>query len=129
MEDVVSDWKDALERLRGETQEWGEALGWAVRTFDEKTIGERELGFYSVPIWEVESSEGYVTFEPHRRLTEGYEGRVDLYSSRVQVHLERREAAWTFVDANGVELGPWDETTFGGLIPTLISPSVSLPAA
>ena len=119
--ELVREWIEALETLREQTFRWADEEGWTARLTDEKSVGERGLGFYSVPIWEVETPTGYATFEPYRRLeTEGSGGRVDVLSAGSIAYLERRGVVWRPRALTGVRLGEsWDRTAFVGLVSAL----------
>jgi hypothetical protein len=79
-EDVKSEWLDRLESLVRDVKGWAEAAGWRTRRIS-KTVNERRLGKYEVPVLLMEKDAVEVVLNPVARLVPGADGAVDLYLS------------------------------------------------
>ena len=77
-ETVKAVWVDRLNALVGEVEGWARASGWRTRRID-KTVNERRLGTYRVPVLLMEKDTVEVVLNPVARLVPGADGAVDLY--------------------------------------------------
>jgi hypothetical protein len=69
-----------LESLVRDVKGWAEAAGWRTRRIT-KTVNERQLGKYEVPVLLMEKETVEVVLNPVARLVPGSDGAVDLYLS------------------------------------------------
>ncbi len=72
------EWLDRLDTLVAEVKSWAEASGWRTRRID-KTVTERELGTYKVPVLLMEKNTVEVVLNPVGRSIPGANGAVDMY--------------------------------------------------
>jgi hypothetical protein len=79
-EAVKSEWLGRLESLVRDVKGWAEAAGWRTRRIT-KTVNERRLGKYEVPVLLMEKEAVEVVLNPVARLVPGADGAVDLYLS------------------------------------------------
>jgi hypothetical protein len=79
-EAVKSEWLGRLESLVRDVKGWAEAAGWRTRRIT-KTVNERRLGKYEVPVLLMEKQAVEVVLNPVARLVPGADGAVDLYLS------------------------------------------------
>jgi hypothetical protein len=79
-ETVKKDWLGHLERLVQDVKSWAEAAGWRTRRIT-KTVNERQLGKYEVPVLLMEKDTVVVVLNPVARLVPEANGAVDLYLS------------------------------------------------
>jgi hypothetical protein len=79
-ETVKKDWLGHLERLVQDVKSWAEAAGWRTRRIT-KTVNERQLGKYEVPVLLMEKDTVEVVLNPVARLVPEANGAVDLYLS------------------------------------------------
>ena len=79
-EAVKSEWLDRLEALVRDVKGWAEADGWRTRRIT-KTVNERRLGKYEVPVLLMEKDAVEVVLNPVARFVPGADGAVDLYLS------------------------------------------------
>jgi hypothetical protein len=79
-EAVKSEWLGRLEALVRDVKSWAEAAGWRTRRIT-KTVNERRLGKYEVPVLLMEKEAVEVVLNPVARLVPGADGAVDLYLS------------------------------------------------
>ncbi len=77
-EAVKAEWLSRLDALVGEVEGWARASGWRTRRID-KTVEERRLGAYKVPVLLMEKDAVEVVLNPVARLMPDAEGAVDLY--------------------------------------------------
>lgn len=77
---VKGEWLGRLETLVQEVKGWAEAAGWRTRRIT-KTVNERQLGKYEVPVLLMEKDAVEVVLNPVARLVPGAGGAVDLYLS------------------------------------------------
>jgi hypothetical protein len=77
-EAVKVEWLDRLNALVGEVEGWARAAGWRTRRID-KTVNERRLGTYKVPVLLMEKDTVEVVLNPVARSVPGADGAVDLY--------------------------------------------------
>jgi hypothetical protein len=75
---VLACWRDRLNVLVDEVKEWVERAGWRTRTI-EKSINDRKLGKYTVPVLLMDKDTLEVALNPVSPLVPGAEGAVDLY--------------------------------------------------
>ncbi len=73
-------WLGRLEALARDVKGWAEAAGWRTRRIT-KTVNERQLGRYQVPVLLMEKDTVEVVLNPVARLVPGASGAVDLYLS------------------------------------------------
>jgi hypothetical protein len=77
-EAVKVEWLDRLNALVGEVEGWARASGWRTRRI-AKTVNERQLGSYKVPVLLMEKDTVEVVLNPVARSVPGADGAVDLY--------------------------------------------------
>ena len=77
-EAVKAEWVGRLEALVGAVKTWAEASGWRTRRI-AKTVTERRLGAYPVPVLLMEKDAVEVVLNPVARQIPGAAGAVDLY--------------------------------------------------
>jgi hypothetical protein len=77
-DDIKSAWLDRLNILVEEVKGWAQASGWRTRRID-KTVNERRLGIYKVPVLLMEKDTVEVVLNPVARFVPGANGAVDLY--------------------------------------------------
>ena len=77
-EAVKAEWLDRLNALVGEVEGWARASGWRTRRI-AKTVNERRLGTYKVPVLLMEKDTVEVVLNPVARFVPGADGAVDLY--------------------------------------------------
>ena len=75
---VRREWLDRLGALVEEVKGWAQASGWRTRRID-KTVKERRLGTYKVPVLLMEKDTVEVVLNPVARFVPGANGAVDLY--------------------------------------------------
>jgi hypothetical protein len=75
---VRREWLDRLGALVEEVKGWAQASGWRTRRID-KTVNERRLGSYKVPVLLMEKNTVEVVMNPVARFVPGTNGAVDLY--------------------------------------------------
>ena len=75
---VKREWLDRLGTLVEEVKGWAQASGWRTRRID-KTVNERRLGSYKVPVLLMEKDTVEVVLNPVARFVPGTNGAVDLY--------------------------------------------------
>jgi hypothetical protein len=75
---VKAEWLGRLNALVDEVDGWARAAGWRTRRI-EKTVNERRLGAYKVPVLFMEKNTVEVVLNPVARFVPGAEGAVDLY--------------------------------------------------
>jgi hypothetical protein len=75
---VKREWLDRLSTLVDEVTGWAQASGWRTRRID-KTVTERGLGTYKVPVLFMEKDTVEVVLNPVARFVPGANGAVDLY--------------------------------------------------
>ncbi len=79
-EAVKAEWLIRLNTLVGEVESWARASGWRTRRID-KTVNERRLGTYRVPVLLMERDTVEVVLNPVARFVPGADGAVDLYAA------------------------------------------------
>lgn len=80
IEAVKSEWLERLDVLVADVQAWAAASGWRTRRI-QKTVEERELGRYKVPVLLMEKNAVEVVLNPVARFVPDVDGAVDLYLS------------------------------------------------
>ena len=78
IEAVKKEWVSRLSNLIDTIKNSAEESGWRTRRID-KTITERELGTYKVPVLLMEKDTVEVVLNPVARFVPGAEGAVDMY--------------------------------------------------
>jgi len=113
VEAVKHEWLARLDALVADVQTWAAASGWRTRTI-QKTVEERELGRYKVPVLLMEKNAVEVVLNPVARFVPGADGAVDLYLSPAYddiAGLYHESGRWLIHDFE-----PADAETTGGLI-------------
>jgi hypothetical protein len=77
-EAVKAEWLDRLNALVGDVEGWARASGWRTRRI-AKTVNERRLGTYRVPVLLMEKDTIESVLNPVARFVPGADGAVDLY--------------------------------------------------
>jgi len=77
-EAVTAEWLRRLASLVNEIEGWARASGWRTRRI-AKTVSERRLGTYKVPVLLMEKDTVEVVLNPVARFVPGANGAVDLY--------------------------------------------------
>lgn len=80
VEAETSEWLGHLDNLVSDVEGWAKASGWRTRRI-EKTVSERPLGKYRVPVLLLEKDAVEVVLNPVARRIPGADGAVDLYRS------------------------------------------------
>jgi len=75
---VKKEWLRRMESLVEDVKRWAIATGWRTRRI-EKTITERGLGTYKVPVLLMEKDTIEIVLNPVARFVPGAQGAVDLY--------------------------------------------------
>ncbi len=75
---VKAQWLGRLNSLVEEVKGWAQASGWRTRRI-EKTVNERQLGTYRVPVLLMEKDTVEVVLNPVARFVPGADGAVNLY--------------------------------------------------
>jgi hypothetical protein len=78
---VKRDWLDRVGNFVDEVKGWARASGWRTRRID-KTVSERGLGTYKVPVLLMEKDSVEVVLNPVAGFVPGANGAVDLYGRR-----------------------------------------------
>ena len=78
-ETVKAEWLGRLDSLVDEVEGWARASGWRTRRIG-KTLSERRLGTYRVPVLLMEKDTVEVVLNPVR-FVPGADGAVDLYEA------------------------------------------------
>ena len=78
LESVKTEWLNRLNILANDVKTWAEASGWRTRIVS-KTLTERPLGSYKVPLLLMEKEAVEAVLNPVARYTPGADGAVDLY--------------------------------------------------
>ncbi len=79
-EAVKAQWLDRLNALVNDVGGWARANGWQTRKI-EKTVNERRLGTYKVPVLFMEKNTVEAVLNPVARFVPDSEGAVDLYEA------------------------------------------------
>ena len=77
-EAAKAEWLGRLHSLVDEVEGWARTSGWRTRRI-AKTVSERRLGTYKVPVLLMEKDAVEVVLNPVARFVPGAEGAVDLY--------------------------------------------------
>ena len=121
---VKSEWLDHLNTLVKEVKGWAETSGWRTRVTD-KTLSERRLGSYKVPVLLMEKDAVEVVLNPVARFVPGANGAVDLYRApayddiaglylegdRWMLHFADRDAATAAKSATETKTEPCNQET------------------
>ncbi len=75
---VKAEWLGRLNSLVDEVDGWARSCGWRTRRI-AKTVKERRLGTYRVPVLLMEKDTVEVVLNPVARFVPGADGAVDLY--------------------------------------------------
>jgi hypothetical protein len=128
-EAVKREWLDRLEALVSDVKSWAEAAGWRTRRIT-KSVTERQLGKYQVPVLLLEKDAVQIVLNPVARLVPGAEGAVDLYLSpayddiaslyyegdRWVVHYTEPHGPQATVDVVEITPRPYDEATIRAIL-------------
>jgi hypothetical protein len=79
-EAVKTEWLGRLGSLVDEIERWARVSGWRTRRI-AKTVNERRLGTYRVPVLLMEKDTVEVVLNPVARFVPGADGAVDLYAA------------------------------------------------
>ncbi len=77
-ENVKAEWVGRLDALIDDVEGWAKMSGWHTRRI-AKTVNERRLGVYKVPVLLMEKNTVEAVLNPVARYVPGAEGAVDLY--------------------------------------------------
>ncbi len=77
-EAMKAEWLGRLDALVGDVKTWAEESGWRTRRIG-KTVNERRLGTYKVPVLLMEKDTVEAVLNPVARDMPGAAGAVDLY--------------------------------------------------
>jgi hypothetical protein len=77
-ETVKAEWLGRLSSLVDEVEAWARAAGWRTRRI-AKTVNERRLGTYQVPVLLMEKDTVEAVLNPVARFVPGADGAVDFY--------------------------------------------------
>lgn len=116
-------WIARVEALINQVNEWATARGWATARAT-KSVNERLLGRYTVPVLRVRLPEGEVHVIPVGLHVVGADGRVDIeaFPTLNRVKLVGRDDQWQiYTDSNVPLRQPWDPETFAQLVHDLLA--------
>jgi hypothetical protein len=77
-ETVKAEWLGRLDSLVDEVEGWAKLSGWRTRRI-AKTLSERRLGTYKVPVLLMEKNAVEAVLNPVARYVPGADGAIDLY--------------------------------------------------
>jgi hypothetical protein len=116
-------WVARVETLIDQISQWATAEGWAIaRT--ERSVNERSLGQYQVPLLRVRLPSGELHFIPVGLNVIGAEGRVDIeaFPALNRVKLIGHDHQWEiYTDSNIPLRQPWNRETFARLAQDLLA--------
>ena len=116
-------WLDHVNALSAQVAEWSSAEKWEVER-DRKSIREKAVGEYEVPVLRIRHPEGELLLEPIGLVAAGAEGRVDLeaFPTLSRVKFLGGEHGWTIMTDSNVPLRvPWTREAFVQLAGDLLS--------
>lgn len=116
-------WVARVEALIAQIEKWAEAEDWAVAR-QTKTIHERLIGDYSVPVLRVRLPGGEVHVNPVGLHVIGADGRVDLeaFPTLNRIKLIGANKSWQIITDSNVPLRqPWNSKTFVQLAHDLLA--------
>lgn len=116
VEDVESrrdEWVAAVEQIVSDAEAWATEQHWFVHR-DRKTITEKSLGAYEVPVLMIRTPAGRLVLEPGERYVGGATGRIDLsaFPSYEFVLIVRTDSGWHFVIHPPALDRPWSREAF-----------------
>jgi hypothetical protein len=123
LEERKRQWVGRVEQLIQQVEDWAAANRWATAR-SERTITERTLGQYTVPLLRVRLPLGEVHVIPVALNVIGAEGRVDIESFPTlnRVMLIGRDRRWDiYTDSNELIRDPWNAETFGRIARDLVA--------
>jgi hypothetical protein len=116
-------WVARVDALINQIDQWATGQGWATaRT--ERTVNERFLGQYTVPLLRVRLPDGEVHVIPVALQVVGTDGRIDIeaFPSLNRVKLIGRDNQWEiYTDSNVPLRQAWNSETFAQLARDLLA--------
>jgi len=116
-------WIARVRQAFAEIAEWARAEGWQVNE-DQKTIQERIIGSYQVPVLAIHLPGGDIEIDPVGFHVMGAEGRIDVrgFPTLSRVSLIGSSNAWTIMTDSNVPIRqPWNHQTFVQLAHDLLA--------
>jgi hypothetical protein len=117
------EWVARVTVLADQVQQWCQAEGWTVER-EEKTVRERAVGEYVVPLLRIVAPGGELNLNPIALEVIGGDGRVDLeaFPTLSRVKLVGENGGWKIMTDSNVPLRrPWEPQTFVDLARDLLS--------
>lgn len=117
------EWVARAEAVINQVEQWAAAEGWATAR-SQRTITERELGQYTVPLLRVRLPLGEVHVIPIARNVIGADGRIDIeaFPTTDRVKLIGRGRDWEiYSDNNDLVPAPWNAKTFARIAQDLLA--------
>lgn len=118
-----NDWIARVETVINQVEQWAAVEGWATAR-SERTITERGLGQYTVPLLRVRLPLGEVHVIPVARNVIGADGRVDIeaFPALKRVIMIGRDRRWEiYTDAHELIRDPWNQETFARIARDLVA--------
>lgn len=118
-----SEWIARVNAVINQVEQWAAAEGWATAR-SERTITERGLGQYTVPLLRVRLPLGEVHVIPVALNVIGAEGRIDIeaFPTTDRVKLIGRGGDWEiYSDSNARLPAPWNAQTFARIAQDLLA--------
>ena len=116
-------WIERVDAVINQAEKWAKAQDWATaRT--TRTIRERLLGEYTVPVLRVRLPLGEVHVIPVALHVVGADGRIDIeaFPTLNRVRLVGRDDGWQiYTDSNVPLRQPWNRETFAQLAQDLLA--------
>jgi hypothetical protein len=117
------EWVLRVNSLADQVQKWCQDEGWGVQR-EEKTVREKVLGEYAVPLLRISAPGGELDLNPIALNVIGGDGRVDLeaFPTLSRVKLVGEGDGWKIMTDSNVPLRrPWNAQTFVELARDLLS--------
>jgi hypothetical protein len=115
-------WIARVRALADQVEQWCRAEGWTVER-EDKTVREKTLGEYDVPLLRITAPAGELNLNPVALHVIGGDGRVDLqaFPNLSRVKLVGEAGTWKIM-ADSIPLRrPWNAETFVQLAQDLLS--------
>jgi hypothetical protein len=116
------EWLTRVNALADQVEKWSRAEGWEVER-ENKTIREKLVGEYEVPVLRIAPTGGELHLNPVALHVIGGDGRVDLeaFPTLSRVKLVGENGGWKIMTDSNVPLRrPWDSATFVELAKDLL---------
>ena len=117
------EWMSRVSTLVDQVEEWCRAAGWAV-VREQKTIREKLVGEYVVPLLRITVPKGELHLNPIGLDVIGGDGRVDIeaFPTLSRVKLVGENGSWKLMADGNIPLRrPWNPRIFRELADDLLS--------